>query len=77
MDIAHCLMIDDTGNVKQCVDDRANIMCELSLAAADKQLCLDKTIGLPLITLEDSTEIEMQVSKAIMFLAAPYKFENK
>ena len=40
-------MIDDTGNVQQCVNDRANIMCELSLAAADKQLCLDKTIGLP------------------------------
>ena len=61
MDIAYCLMIDHTGNVKQCVNDKANVLCEMHLAPEDRQLCLDKTIAEASITFDSSTEITMQV----------------
>ena len=61
MDVAQCLMIDDTGNVKQCVNNKANVLCEMHLAPDDRQLCLDKTIATSSITLNSSTEIEMHV----------------
>ena len=61
MDIAHCMMIDETGNVQQCVSNEANIMCEMHISPADRELCLDKTIASPFINFNASTEITMSV----------------
>ena len=57
MDIAHCLMMDNTGVIQQCYSKKANILCELHLAPVDRQLCLDKSIASSSITLNSSTEI--------------------
>ena len=57
MNVDPCVMIDDTGVVKQCTNGKASILCEMHLAPIDRQLCLDKTIASSSITFNTSTEI--------------------
>ena len=66
MSIASCLMIDDSGDVKPCVE--ATILCEKHISPIDKQLCLDKTIASSSITFNSSTEKTFPSTQVIQYI---------